>query len=888
MGIKELSTRYEPKETEKKWYEYWVSRKYFRADENSSKPRFSMVIPPPNVTGALHVGHALNNTLQDALCRYKRMQGFEVLWLPGTDHASIATQNVVEKDLMATEKKTRHDIGREAFVKRAREWKEKYGGRIVSQLKLLGCSCDWDRERFTMDEGMMKAVNHVFVELYKDGLIYRGNYIISWCPRCRTALSDIEVEHKEKNGHLWHIKYPVVDSKEFVTVATTRPETMLGDTAVAVNPKDHRWSKFVGRKLELPLTGRQILVVADEKVEMEFGTGAVKVTPAHDLNDFEMGVRHNLEQICVMNLDATMNERAGKFKGLDRFKCRKAVVEELEALKLLEKIEDHKNSVSHCSRCDTVTEPIISLQWFMKMKPLADPAIKAVKEGEIKFIPASWDTTYFNWMENIRDWCISRQLWWGQRLPVYYCKSCGETIVSEEAPVKCSACGSEKIEQDPDVLDTWFSSQLWPFATMGWPEETKLFKKFYPTDMLSTGFDIIFFWVARMIMMGIKFTGEVPFKEAYLHALIRDAKGQKMSKSSGNVIDPVVIMDKYGTDAVRFTLGIFATQGRDIALAEERIEGYRNFANKLWNAARFCLMNLEGFDPAKIDRKKLDLTLADKWILSRLNAMLADSAKAFDTSNFDKAAQAMYTFTWHEFCDWYLELSKPRLNDKTAGKNGMHSERETVQFVMYEGLEKTLRALHPFMPFITEEIWQTIPHEGESIMKADWPKSDAAAMNTAIDEEMELIKSVIVSIRNSRSEANILPAAKIKALIKTADAPLTASLTRNKTYITDLAKIEELLIGADIVKPELCSTSVLPNVEIFVELEGHIDKTKEKERMRKELEGVEKELQSIAGKLSNENFVKRAPAAIVESEKAKQMLLTDKKAKLLENMKRMA
>ena len=888
MGIKELSTRYEPKETENKWYEYWVSKKYFRADENSSKPRFSMVIPPPNVTGALHVGHALNNTLQDALCRYKRMQGFEVLWLPGTDHASIATQNVVEKDLMATEKKTRHDIGREAFVKRAREWKEKYGGRIISQLKLLGCSCDWDRERFTMDEGMMKAVNHVFVELYKDGLIYRGNYIISWCPRCRTALSDIEVEHKEKNGHLWHIKYPVVNSKEFVTVATTRPETMLGDTAVAVNPKDHRWSKFIGRKLELPLTGRQILVIADEKVETEFGTGAVKVTPAHDLNDFEMGIRHNLEQICVMNLDATMNEKAGKFKGLDRFKCRKAVVEELETLKLLEKIEDHKNSVSHCSRCDTVTEPIISLQWFMKMKPLAEPAIKAVKEGEIKFIPASWDTTYFNWMENIRDWCISRQLWWGQRLPVYYCKSCNETMVSVEAPVKCSACGSAKIEQDPDVLDTWFSSQLWPFATMGWPEETKLFKKFYPTDMLSTGFDIIFFWVARMIMMGIKFTGEVPFKEAYLHALIRDAKGQKMSKSSGNVIDPVVIMDKYGTDAVRFTLGIFATQGRDIALAEERIEGYRNFANKLWNAARFCLMNLEGFDRKNIDRAKLDLTLADKWILSRLNSMLADSAKAFDTSNFDKAAQAMYTFTWHEFCDWYLELSKPRLNDKTAGKNGRHSEREIVQFVMYEALEKTLRALHPFMPFITEEIWQTIPHDGESIMKADWPKTDAAAMNSEIDAEMELLKSVIVSIRNSRSEANILPAAKIKVLIKTSDAPITGSLTRNKAYVTDLAKIEELLIGADLAKPELCSTSVLPNVEIFVALEGHIDKTKEKERMRKELEGVEKELLSIAGKLSNENFVKRAPAAIVESEKAKQKLLADKKEKLLENMKRMA
>jgi len=888
MGIKELSTRYEPKETEKKWYEYWVSKKYFRADENSSKPRFSMVIPPPNVTGALHVGHALNNTLQDALCRYKRMQGFEVLWLPGTDHASIATQNVVEKDLMSTEKKTRHDIGREAFVKRAREWKEKYGGRIVSQLKLLGCSCDWDRERFTMDEGMMKAVNHVFVELYKDGLIYRGNYIISWCPRCRTALSDIEVEHKEKNGHLWHIKYPVVGSPDFVTVATTRPETMLGDTAVAVNPKDHRWSRFIGRELELPLTGRQIHVIADEKVEMEFGTGAVKVTPAHDLNDFEMGIRHNLEQICVMNLDATMNEKAGKFKGLDRFKCRKAVVEELEALKLLEKIEDHKNSVSHCSRCDTVTEPIISLQWFMKMKPLAEPAIKAVKEGEIKFIPASWDTTYFNWMENIRDWCISRQLWWGQRLPVYYCRACNETIVSVDAPVKCPKCESSKIEQDPDVLDTWFSSQLWPFATMGWPEQTQLFKKFYPTDMLSTGFDIIFFWVARMIMMGIKFTGEVPFKEAYLHALIRDAKGQKMSKSSGNVIDPVVIMEKYGTDAVRFTLGIFATQGRDIALAEERIEGYRNFANKLWNAARFCLMNLEGFDPKNIDSTKLDLTLADKWIISRLNSMLADSSKAFDTSNFDKAAQAMYTFTWHEFCDWYLELSKPRLNAKDAGKNGLHSGRETVQFVMCEALEKTLRALHPFMPFITEEIWQTLPHEGESIMKADWPKSEAASMNSAIDEEMELIKAVIVSIRNSRSEANILPAAKIKVLIKTADAPIIASLTRNKAYLTDLAKIEELLIGPELAKPELCSTSVLPKVEIFVALEGHIDKTKEKERMRKELEGVEKELLSIAGKLANENFVKRAPAAVVESEKEKQKLLTDKKAKLLDNMKRMA
>ena len=892
MVIRELSKRYEPKEVEKKWYDVWLKSGYFTADEKDDKrPAYSLVIPPPNVTGALHMGHALNNTIQDTLARFKRMQGFNVLWLPGTDHAGIATQNVVEKELRK-EKKTRHDLGREKFVKKVWEWKKQYGSTIISQLKTMGCSCDWTRERFTMDEGLSNAVKTVFVTLYREGLIYRGNYIVNWCPRCHTALSDIEVEHKDTQGHFWHIKYPVKDEPgAFVTVATTRPETMLGDTAVAVNPKDARWSKLIGKVLILPIMGREIKVIGDENVDLEMGTGAVKVTPAHDPNDFTMGKKHNLEEINIMDTSAVLNENAGKYKGKERFTARKEIVAELEALGLLVKVDACQHSVGYCSRCDTVVEPIVSLQWFVKMKPLAEPAIKAVKDGQIKFIPGHWEDTYYQWMENIRDWCISRQLWWGHRLPVWYCVTCKEVIVDFTAPDKCPACGGA-VEQDPDVLDTWFSSALWPFSTMGWPNETPDLKKFYPTTVLSTAFDIIFFWVARMIIMGLKFRCEVPFKDVYIHALIRDAEGKKMSKSKGNVIDPLVVLEQYGTDALRFTLAIQAAQGRDITLSDERFEGYRNFANKIWNASRFVLMNLEGFDPSVIKAEKLQLTLADRWMLSKFNRLIDEVTKDLDAYNFDKAAQALYEFMWRDFCDWYIELAKPRLNPKNSEALQMspekHSARQTVQFLLSTTLEKTLRLLHPIMPFITEEIWQSLPHEGESIMTAKWPEAARDEIKKDFEEEMELIKSIIASIRNARSEGKVNPGAKVNVNIRTGDEGFMRSIDNNMHYIKDLGKVEKLLTGPDVLKPELSVTAVLPRLEIFVILEGLIDLVKEKARLAGEIEKMTIEIAKAKVKLSNESFLQRAPVEVIAGEKKKQQEYIEKKQKLEENLERIS
>jgi len=885
---KEISKKYEPQKVEEKWYKFWLSKNYFYADPNSKKPPFSMVIPPPNITGALHIGHALNNTIQDIICRFKRMQGFNVLWIPGTDHAGIATQNVVEKEL-AKEGKTRYELGREKFVKRVWEWKEKYGSTIINQLQRLGCSCDWSRTRFTMDEGLSNAVKEVFVRLYKEGLIYRDNYIINWCPRCQTALSDIEVEHKEIKGNFYFIKYPVKDENEYVTVATTRPETMLGDTAVAVNPKDKRWERFIGKTLILPIMNREIPVIADDKIDMNMGTGAVKVTPAHDADDFEIGRKYNLPSIIIMNSDATMNENAGKYKGKDRYIARKEIIKELEKLGLIVKIEDYTHSVGHCYRCNTVIEPTLSLQWFIRTKPLAEPAIKVVKEGKIKFIPESWTCIYYNWMENIKDWCISRQLWWGHRLPVWYCSSCNEVNVAVEKPERCIKCGNDKLKQDPDVLDTWFSSSLWPFSTLGWPSDTVDLKVFYPTSVLSTAFDIIFFWVARMIMMGLKFKKEVPFKEVYIHALIRDMEGKKMSKSRGNVLDPLTIIEKYGTDALRFTLGILAAQGRDIYISEDRVEGYRNFANKIWNASRFVLMNLEGFDKRNIKIEKLRLTLADRWIISRFNKLIITVTNSLNTYNFDKAASEIYEFLWHEFCDWYIEISKPRLNKNTIENlpsDNLHSSRETVQYILCDILERTLRLLHPFMPFITEEIWQNLPHEGDSIMTAPWPIYNKGEINESVEEDMNLIKNIITSIRNVRNEVKVNPSSKVDVYIRSEENSILKTIENNSSYIIDLAKVSVLKVGAKLEKPKICITTVLPKLEIFVLLKEAIDLQKERERLNKEIEEITKELMNIKKKLANEEFLQKAPAQVIANQKLKQTEFIEKKEKLVENLRR--
>jgi valyl-tRNA synthetase len=870
----ELAKGYEPHEVEKRWYAEWIDKGYFRADATSDKKPYSIVIPPPNVTGALHMGHALNNTLQDILCRWKRMQGYNVLWMPGTDHAGIATQNVVERQL-AAEGKDRHDLGREAFIERVWKWKAESGGQIIGQLKRLGASCDWERERFTMDEGLSKAVRTVFVKLYNDGLIYRDNRLINWCPRCHTALSDIEVEHEDHKGHLWHIRYPVVgEPGRFVVVATTRPETMLGDTAVAVHPEDERYQSLIGKKVLLPLINREIPVVADDYVDREFGTGVVKITPAHDFNDFEVGLRHGLDKINVLDESGIINAAGHQYEGLDRFEARKRVVADLEVAGNLDKIEDHAMSVGGCYRCKTVVEPYLSLQWYVKVAPLAERALDAVKSGKTRILPKQWENTYYDWMENIRDWCISRQIWWGHRIPAWFCDHCGEITVAMEAPCNCAKCGSDELRQETDVLDTWFSSALWPFSTMGWPDCTAELKTFYPTACLVTGFDILFFWVARMMMMGLHFMDEVPFTDVYIHALVRDAQGHKMSKSKGNVIDPLTTIEQYGTDAFRFTLAAFAAQGRDIKLAEERIAGYRNFCNKVWNAARFTLMNLEGFNPDGIAFDKLELSQSDKWILHRLN----ETAKIVDETltgyRYNESAMALYQFTWSEFCDWYLELSKQDIY------NGTPERKLAVQYVLWYTLENLLRLLHPFMPFITEEIWQALPGAKitPSIMQAAYPEYCESLTFSQDAAEMERVMAVIGGIRNVRGEMDVPPSKQIAVILSCDSEGSQRLMKHNEGAIISLARVSDLAIGYKIEKPEDASIQLAGDVRIYVPLKGLVDVAAEEERLLKEIGKIEKEIEMFSKKLESPAFIDRAPVDIVAKERQK---LTDAGSKKL-------
>ncbi|MEN3189410.1 MAG: valine--tRNA ligase [Atribacterota bacterium] len=877
----DIQSVYNPRAVEEKWYKFWLEKNYFKAKIQFDKEKnYSIVIPPPNVTGSLHIGHALNNTLQDILVRWKRMEGYNTLWLPGTDHAGIATQNVVEREI-AKEGKNRYDLGREKFLERVWQWKEKYGNNIINQLKRLGFSCDWSRLRFTLDEGLSRAVRRVFVQLYKEGLIYRENYVINWCPRCQTALADIEVVSVEENANLYYINYPIKDSEEVISVATVRPETMLGDTAVAVHPDDKRYKKYIGKTAILPLVGRELPIIADSYVDPEFGTGAVKITPAHDLNDFELGKRHSLQMINLLKNDGTMNEQAGKYKGLSVTECREKVVKELKEKGYLIKIEDYQHSIGHCYRCGTIIEPYLSKQWFVKMKELALPAISAVEEGKIEFIPSRWDKVYYEWMKNIKDWCISRQLWWGHRIPVWYCQDCLELNVEEDAPSFCKKCGSYNLVQDPDVLDTWFSSALWPFSTLGWPEVTDDLKCFYPTSVLVTGFDIIFFWVARMIMMGLKFCGDVPFKKVYINPLIRDAEGKKMSKSKGNVIDPLTIVEEYGSDALRITLASLTIQGNYICLSEERIKGFRNFTNKIWNVSRFSMMNLKDFNIDKIEKDKLKMSLADKWIISRLNRAIKKTSDYLNEFKFGEAAKTIYEFSWNEFCDWYIEFIKPRLyqEEDEIGK-------QTAQYILWITLENTLKLLHPFMPFITEEIWQKIPHKGKSIMISYWPKYNMECVDKDTEEKMSKIMDIIRTIRKIKSDMNIPYSKKINLYLNIAqDKNLLELIKENIYYIESLIKIESLNIGTNITKPPYSATGVLEGVEIFIPLKDIINIPEEISRLEKRLLKVKNELDIVCRKLTNQDFLAKAPDEVIKKKKEKADELQDIKERLENHLK---
>jgi len=858
MSNKELAKTYNPAEVEDRIYADWVENEYFKAVPDETKEPFTIVIPPPNVTGQLHMGHALDETLQDILIRYKRMSGYNALWIPGTDHAGIATQIKVEEMLRKEEGLTRYDLGREKFLERVWDWKKQYGSRIINQLKKLGSSCDWSRERFTMDEGCSKAVKEVFVGLYNKGLIYQGSRIINWCPHCITALSDAEVEHTEQAGHFWHIKYPVKGSDDFVIIATTRPETLFGDTAVAVNPEDERYKDLVGKTLLLPLTDREIPVIADEYVDKEFGTGCVKITPAHDPNDFEVGQRHNLEQIKVMNDDATMNSFAGKYEGMDRYECRRAMVADLEEMGLLVKIEDHSHNVGQCYRCGTTVEPIISKQWFVKMKPLAQPAIDAVKKGDTEFVPTHFEKVYYHWLENIRDWCISRQLWWGHRIPAFYCDECNEMIVTKEDKALCPKCGKE-MRQDPDTLDTWFSSALWPFSTLGWPDETEDYKYFYPTSVLVTGYDIIPFWVMRMMFSALEQTGQVPFKHVFIHGLVRDSQGRKMSKSLGNGIDPLEIIAQYGADALRFTLATGNSPGNDMRFYTERVEASRNFANKIWNASRFLLMNLD-IENIRLPEAK-DMKLEDKWILSKFNALAKEVTDNLDKFELGVAVSKLYDFIWDNYCDWYIELVKPRLYEKEG------SDRQICQQVLSYVLVGSLKLLHPFMPFITEEIFSKLPTGEKSIMISQWPEYSPDLDFADAEKQMQIIMDAIRSVRNIRSQMNVVPSRKAKVIIVASDTSLFDGCG---TYFEKLASASETVVtdtkdGID----DNAVNVVVEGATIYIPLDDLVDREKEIERLEKELKTLQGEIKRVEGKLSNQGFVSKAPAKVIEEEKAK-------------------
>ena len=855
---RELPKTYDPKQVEDRIYAFWKDGGYFKASPDRSRKPFTIVMPPPNVTAQLHIGHAMDDAMQDMLIRYKRMQGYNALWVPGVDHAGIATQIKVEEELRK-EGLTRYDLGREAFLERVWDWKNRYGNRIVEQQKQLGCSCDWDRSRFTMDEGCSRAVREAFVSLYEKGLIYKGSRIINWCPHCRTALSDAEVEYVDKPGHLWHMRYPLSDGSGYLVVATTRPETMMGDTGVAVNPNDARYAHLVGKTAILPLMNREIPIVADDYVEMDFGTGCVKMTPAHDPNDFEVGLRHNLESIKVIADDGTINENGGRYAGMDRYEARKAVIADLEALGLLEKTEDYSHSVGTCYRCHSDVEPLISAQWFVKMKPLAEEALRVVRDGETKFVPERFTKTYVNWMENVRDWCISRQLWWGHQIPVWYCQDCGHMNVSREDPTVCERCGSTKLERDPDVLDTWFSSALWPFEILGWPDKTADLDYFYPTDVLVTGYDIIFFWVARMIFSACEHTGRPPFHTVLIHGLIRDDKGRKMSKSLGNGIDPLEMIDRYGCDALRMNMITGNSPGNDMRFYIEHCEAMRNIANKLWNASRFVLMNLT------VEKNELpaasELEIADQWILSKLNRVIREVTENMEKYELGVAVQKIYDFVWDDYCDWYIELTKARL----YGEN--EAAKLTAQKVLLYVLDQILRLMHPFTPFVTEEIWQAIPHEGEALICAEWPKVRPELDYPAQEQHMESVMAAIRAVRNRRAEMNVPPSKKADLYVVTDKEEV---FSEGAAFITRLAYAEQVHVSKDVpADHEKMVECVTADAKLYLPLAQLVDVEKELARIAREKENAQKEIARAEAQLSNEKFVSRAPANVIQAQRDK-------------------
>ena len=867
---KELAKQYDPADVEDRTYKFWVDGGYFHAEVNEGKKPYTIVIPPPNITGQLHMGHALDNTLQDILIRWRRMQGFEALWLPGTDHASIATEaKIVEA--MRAEGLTKEDIGRDAFLKRAWAWKEQYGSRIIEQLKKMGSSCDWQRERFTMDEGCSKAVKEVFVNLYNKGLIYRGERMVNWCPHCRTTISDAEVEYEDQAGNFWHLRYPFKDGSGFVELATTRPETMLGDTAVAVNPNDERYKDIIGKTLILPIVHREIPVVADDYVDVEFGTGVVKITPAHDPNDYEVGLRHGLEIIDVMTDDGHIAEGWGKYSGMDRYECRREIVKDLEAEGALIKVEDYSHNVGTCYRCHSTIEPRLSKQWFVKMQPLAEPAVKVVKDGSVKFVPERFSKTYYHWMENIKDWCISRQLWWGHRIPAYYCADCGEVIVSKEDVHTCPKCSSHNVEQDPDTLDTWFSSALWPFSTLGWPDKTPELEYFYPTNTLVTGYDIIFFWVARMIFSAVEHTGSVPFDTVLIHGLVRDAQGRKMSKSLGNGIDPLEIIGEYGADALRFTLATGNSPGNDMRFSDDKVKASRNFANKLWNAARFVLMYLG--DDYSFNGLPQELAPEDKWIISKVNTLAADVTANLKKFELGIAIQKLYDFIWDVFCDWYIEISKIRLQ---SGEGA-----ETAKAVLVYVLTDILKLLHPFMPFITEEIYQALPHDCASIMISSWPKYDSALDFAAEEQQIEKIMQAVRAIRNRRAEMNIPPSKKAAVFVETDDVN---TFTYGAEFIKRLASASDVFVSDCADNTENCVSIVTDSARIFIPMGELVDFEAEKKRLQKELAAAQDKLDFINKKLSNPGFVGKAPQKVVEQNRADAAKLEEKITGLKESL----